>query len=88
MAVENLYVIHDRKALYFGTPNPARNDNEAFRLVQDAIEYGDTILAKHPEDFDLYEIGSYDNTSGLLKPTIPPRIICSLIPCKALPAEE
>lgn len=63
-----LYSVYDKKVSAYGNPVPAKTEPEIIRMIADAISYGDTILAKHPEDFDLYHIADLDLVSGLITP--------------------
>ena len=61
---QKIYVIYDCKSETYTNPtiNPARG--QAIRSFGDAVNGQDSVLASHPEDFTLYEIGSYDATTG------------------------
>lgn len=70
-----LYVcsIFDRKVQSYGRPMFARAIGEAMRIFRDEVNRPaeDNILYKHPEDFDLFHIGNFDEESGRLLPVNP-----------------
>lgn len=59
-----LYVIYDSKSETYTNPtvNPSRG--QALRSFSDAINRGDSVLADHPQDFTLFEIGEWSNETG------------------------
>lgn len=71
-----LYSVLDRKAGFFKTPYAARSDGEMTRNLADAMRDPATTIAQYPEDFSLYEIGSFDDTTGLMVAVHPPRHVC------------
>lgn len=64
-----IYAIKDVKVGKFGNPFVASNDSEAIRIFNDLVLGStDSLLAKHPEDYDLYAIGLYNVVLGLICP--------------------
>lgn len=63
-----LYVVavRDRSADAFGQPNFVTALGSAIRSFGDEINNPreGNVLNAHPEDFDLYELGSYDDNLG------------------------
>lgn len=59
--------IRDRAANVYGQPFFSMSVGVAIRSFQDEVNRSapDNNLNKHPEDFDLYQLGSYDDNSGL-----------------------
>lgn len=67
----NLYTIRDLTAQYNMQPFTARNHGEAIRSFTNAVNDSrdpNNLMAKHPSDFGLYFIGSFDESSGQLTP--------------------
>ncbi|MCK6419239.1 MAG: hypothetical protein L6Q57_10020 [Alphaproteobacteria bacterium] len=62
--MEKLYQLYDCKSETWTPPtvNPARG--QALRSFADAVNDGQSILSKHPEDFTLFEIGTFDKQTG------------------------
>lgn len=68
--------ILDRKAEEFQGIFLARNLPVGARLFSDSIRRGDmAMIASHPEDFVLCEIGVFDEDSGLLSGASEYRVI-------------
>lgn len=58
--------IFDTKAQVFGQVITAPNVPTVTRELQDMLREGNNTVAKHPEDFALYEVGSFDDETGQL----------------------
>lgn len=58
--------IRDRGADVFGTPYCSASVGQAIRAFGDEVnrDAPENLLAKHPDDFDLYQIGLFDDASG------------------------
>lgn len=70
-----LIAIRDRVADIFGTPNAVANLGQAMRSFADEINRAseDNALYKHPDDFDLYHLGEYDDAHGTFEILDKPR---------------
>lgn len=76
-----LYSIYDKKAKVFGLPFHAPSDVVAMRQVSVAAKDPQLQLAMFPDDFDLYQIGYFDDQTGKITvPGVPVFVIavCSL----------
>ena len=60
----NIYALNDSKLGEFGQPFFFTANGQAVRFLQDLVRDPKTMVAQHPEDFRLYQIGSYDPVSG------------------------
>lgn len=62
-----IFAVRDRAADVFGTPMFGVSKGTIIRGFGDEINRKDpnNQLNKHPEDFDLYELGSYNDETGL-----------------------
>jgi len=58
-----VYACYDEKAKAFGPPWYLLTVGTALRNLNDMVN-GNTAIAKHPEDYTLYEIGEYDDNTG------------------------
>lgn len=63
-----IYTIYDTKAEQYGNPVYCRTDAEARRQFGVVARDENTEIGKHPEDFLLYRIGTFDPETGNLKP--------------------
>lgn len=71
-----MYSIRDSKAEIFHPPFYKTTHGEAERAFQDLTKDDKSTLSKHPEDFDLYYVGIYDdNTGKIVSPDTPQHII-------------
>jgi hypothetical protein len=62
----NAYSIYDVKALTYSNPFFAINDATAIRIVTDAASDPNTSLGRHPADFILYRVGTFDGSNSAL----------------------
>lgn len=63
---KSLYVVRDVKAEFYGDPIVLDNDAMARRLFFDAASDPNSPLSKHPEDYALYLVGTYDYRTGTI----------------------
>lgn len=64
--INNLYVIKDLKST-MQQPWIAKNDGEATRALQTAVESKQGIIGEHPTDVELWQVGTFDDITGELK---------------------
>lgn len=64
--MKNVYCIYDSKAEAYMSPWFVDKDGQALREFQDAVQNRETPFNKHPEDYTLFKIGSYDERTGKL----------------------
>ena len=62
-----MYVIYDSKAETFTQPMCFFNRGAAIRAFVDILQDCNTNFSKHPEDYSLFEIGSYSESSGVIE---------------------
>lgn len=71
----NIYSIHDSKGSIFNTPFFAINDSMATRNFLMLKNDSKSTVSQFPDDFALYKIGSYDDSTGLITPVnVPERL--------------
>lgn len=61
-----LYAIKDNKVGFLNAPFIAPNNAAAIRMFGDTTMNIDTLLNKHPEDYELYYLGEMDENTGEL----------------------
>lgn len=71
------FSIRDEKVQSYGMPFCCATQAEAVRMVGDALTT-DTIFARHPNDFTLYNVGSFDEISGQIVPVDSPIYVLKL----------
>lgn len=69
----NAYTVYDNKALVYGTPFFAATDGSAVRSFTDLANDHNTTVGRHPGDFSLFMVGTYDDAVGGLVPVSPLR---------------
>lgn len=62
------YTLHDVKALTYSPPFFQSNNALAIRMLDDLVNDKNTSVGRHPSDFKLYCVGSYDDSNGALTP--------------------
>lgn len=62
----NAYCIYDRKALRYHVPFFSAQDGEAVRSFTDLVQDPSTTVGRHPDDYVLYRVGSFDDSNGSL----------------------
>lgn len=67
----NVFSVFDKKARAFGLPYFAPTLGVGIRTFSDAVSDAQSMWSKHPEDYDLYHIGSYDDEDASLHPIVP-----------------
>jgi hypothetical protein len=67
----NVYAIYDVAAAIYKSPFMMRTDGEALRGFMDLSVSGENEIGKHPEQFQLFKIGVFDDGSGLYSSNTP-----------------
>lgn len=62
--------VQDRKSELFASPMVFVNDADAIRNFADAVnrEDANSMIYLHPDDYDLFRIGTFDDSDGVLVP--------------------
>lgn len=60
--------VFDKKALAYTQPDMAAQPGQAIRSFSDAVNNPQSAFNKHPEDYALYNIGYFDDNTGLIFP--------------------
>lgn len=68
----NVYSVFDSKAAVYGTPFFMPNDNMAIRAFSDLVNGPENMISKHPEDFSLFVVGTFDDQLAKLEGRIAP----------------
>lgn len=61
------FAVYDMKAKAYGGPFLEVTEGTAIRAIQDAIKSPDHLFARHPGDFALHRLGSFDDETGLIE---------------------
>lgn len=76
---QQLYAIRDTKGDFFNKPFPQITKAEALRTFQDLTRDPQSTVNKHPEDYDLYYLGTYETVSGKITALKSPEHIAKAI---------
>lgn len=63
--IKFVFAVRDRASVSFLDPFCVVHKGLAERMFKDAVNDSKTPMFKHPEDYDLYELGTYDDETGL-----------------------
>lgn len=76
MRITTLYQVYDCVAQMVHGPILAQsNERAAVRMFTDALMNDKTSLGQHPEDYDLMEVGTQDEETGIITAAAAPRAI-------------
>jgi len=63
----NIYSVYDTKAKLFIIPFFLHNDDLAIRIFKECANSQQHMFGKHPADFVLYKIGSFDDNTATVE---------------------
>lgn len=69
--LHQMVAIFDIKCGAYARPVAVPADGAAIRMVQDAVNDSTTEYSKHPEDYSLWNVGTYDDSTGKLTSSTP-----------------
>ena len=70
-----IYCVRDSKSEAYLQPMFFATNAAAIRAFQDVINDGKSNFSKHPEDYTMFHIGSYDDASGTLVSMNPESVV-------------
>jgi len=59
-----LFVLKDDKSTSYGAIITSPTTGMFLRDIQEGLQEGRAVWAKHPQDFSIFEVGEYDPTQG------------------------
>ncbi|AZL82825.1 nonstructural protein [Apis mellifera associated microvirus 13] len=63
-----IFAIRDSAVESYGRPYFTRSQGEAVRIFMDEAKNTESMINKHPDHFDLYYLGEYDDNTGSITP--------------------
>ena len=72
-----MFAVYDSCSKMYDRPFCGRSEGEAVRSFGDIASDADHPIGKHPEHFSLFEVGSYDDNTGVVVAVEPVRYIVS-----------
>lgn len=85
MAKLRVFAPHDAKLGVFMTPFFMLHLGQALRTWEDLCNDPQTIFSKHSSDFVLYEVGIFDDDTGLMSPHSPLQQVATAAEAKKKP---
>lgn len=67
----NIYTIYDTAAKTYMRPFFMASDGQALRAFTDISTDADHEVGKHPEDYSLHRIGTFDDQKAAINPETP-----------------
>lgn len=71
----NVFTIRDNQVNAFSQPFFSPTNGSALRAFADHVNEAGTPANKHPQDFALYHLGTYDDTTGRFENNEVPQLL-------------
>lgn len=76
-----IFVTFDAKMEVYGVPFFAPSSAYAVRMFTDQVNDGDGLMSRHPEDFTLFDLGTFNTESGVIT-AVAPKALCNGVQVK------
>lgn len=77
--VLEMYSVFDVKAQIYHVPMACHNDDHAKRVMSMEMIKGGTQMTTFPEDFQLYNLGMFNDRNGQVTPSKDkPKLVCGI----------
>lgn len=63
-----IFAVYDKKAVAYNLPFYYHQKGQAIRAFEDAVNDVQSPYHKHPEDFAIFHIGEWDDSTGVITP--------------------
>lgn len=63
--LKKMFTVYDSASKTYMTPFFMNTTGEAIRAFEDTTRDENSLIAKHPADYTLFEIGTYEDTAAL-----------------------
>lgn len=74
MAILTIMAVHDRQLDAYMRPFCAQSIGQAIRSFRDETNRADSEIHAHPEDYELFAIGHFDESTGTITSTRPQQV--------------
>lgn len=68
-----MFAVFDKKAIAYAHPHFFHQKGQAIRAFENAVNDGQTQLSRNPEDFALFHLGEWDDSTGVVSPLANPQ---------------
>lgn len=75
--MRGVFSMYDKKTKVFSDPHCYRTIEEARRSFGQAAQDEKTLINKHPDDFELYFVGTFNEENGYYQPLEMRELVCS-----------
>lgn len=72
---QNAFSVYDEKAQAYNLPFFYPQVGLAYRAFTDMVKNESSVIYRHPEDFSLYHIGSFDDICGKMESFTEPKFV-------------
>lgn len=72
-----LFSIFDKKTRIYHPPIYAHNAGHAMRVLTDVFTRSNSVYLNYPDDFEVYEVGQFNDQKCLIKTIEPARLLCT-----------
>lgn len=79
---QKVYSLFDKKANAYLTPVYFNEVGEASRMLATVVQTADNNISRYPEDFSLYQLGTFDQESGKLESLKQPLFVANAVEYK------
>lgn len=69
-----ILAVYDKKTGLYDRPFTARHVNDALRDLAILKQDDQTKFGKNPEDFELFQLGTYEDETGAIQPSNPVQV--------------
>lgn len=73
--ITKAYSLRDLKANMFNPPFCQTTPGMAERVLRQIMKEPGSMVGTYPKDFDLYEIGTFDDQTGRVEPYSSPKLL-------------
>lgn len=74
--LQRCFSIYDSRTVYYQPPFFSPTTFSGVRMFEHLVRDPTSLASKFPEDFSLYQVGSFDDTTGQLIPSVP-EVVCT-----------
>lgn len=70
-----IFAIYDKKSQAYATPNFFHHTGQCLRAFEDVVnDKNPNAMSAHPADYSIWQIGEFDDVTGVLTPLNPTHI--------------
>lgn len=88
MANLKAFACFDSKLESWNPPMFLEHHGQAERMFEELANDPQSMICKHPVDFTLFQVGTFDTVSGVLTPVTPPVQIATALQVRRKPHPE